>query len=345
MRGLRQEPDDQYAGIWRNRRRVVAAGEEAINLRPVALLAAAIIGSLAVLAALVVGGLQFPSIFAVTGPEVTPELIQGPENKTCSDLVGPDQDWIELKIDPPSTDTHSDGRLTVTITYTTPTKVFDWSANIGVDAVFVKAGQEGHNLYRYDPPSESTGDDGLTSPGDGLTNQISHISFCYDVQSATATPTETATPAPTETPTTTPTVTATETPTPTATETPTATPTETPTATPTATPTETPTLTAVDTASATPIETATPTETPTPTATATETPTATPTPTATAVATATATPAPTITPAALAIALPPTGGDTGSGGGDSAFFAVLAGALALLAAPLAGLRLRRPRGH
>ena len=62
-------------------------------------------------------------------------------------------------------------------------KSFDWSSNIGIDAVYVKAGSGGSNLYRYDPPAESTGDTGLVSPGDGG-NGISHISFCYDLNDA-----------------------------------------------------------------------------------------------------------------------------------------------------------------
>jgi hypothetical protein len=47
-----------------------------------------------------------------------------------------------------------------------------------VDAVYVKSGKGGSNLYVYDPPSESTGDTGLTTPGSE--QNISHISFCYD---------------------------------------------------------------------------------------------------------------------------------------------------------------------
>src|SRR5688500_19470131 len=45
-------------------------------------------------------------------------------------------------------------------------KSFDFTANIGVDAVYVKAGEGGSHLYRYDPPQESTGDTNLSSPGE-----------------------------------------------------------------------------------------------------------------------------------------------------------------------------------
>ena len=125
---------------------------------------------------------------------VTPEHITGTGNFTCSDFQGTGQTWIELTIDPNADGTFNDVALEVTITNTTNDKIFDWSSNIGVDAVFVKAGsKEGHNLYRYDPPSEAFSDTDLTSPGPG--NQISHISFCYDLPDATPTATPTGTPA------------------------------------------------------------------------------------------------------------------------------------------------------
>src|SRR5919106_1643690 len=165
----------------------------------------------------------------VAAASVTPEFIAGSDNKTCTELQGAGQTWIELKVDPNADGTYSDGTLTVTISNTTDDKTFDWSSNIGVDAVFVKAGTEGSYLYRYDPPAESTGDTNLTSPGAGVTNQISHIAFCYDVDPATNTPTNTPTDTPTNTPTDTPTNTPTDTPTNTPVNTATNTPTNTPT--------------------------------------------------------------------------------------------------------------------
>jgi hypothetical protein len=71
-------------------------------------------------------------------------------------------------------------------------KTFDWSSNIGVDAVYVKAGSAGSYLYIYEPPTESTGDTGLTTPGD-TGNEISHITFCYDLEDPTTTTTTEAT--------------------------------------------------------------------------------------------------------------------------------------------------------
>ena len=83
---------------------------------------------------------------------VTPEFQQVIGNSTCADFEGLGQTWIELKMDPPvNNGTVFDANLSVTITNFNG-KTFDWSANFGeVDAVFVKAGNAGSNLYRYDP--------------------------------------------------------------------------------------------------------------------------------------------------------------------------------------------------
>ena len=102
------------------------------------------------------------------------------EGKDCADNVGAGQTWTQLKvdIDPLVDGVYSDGTLTVTISNAQNDKTFDWSSNIGVDAVIVKGGSDGTYLYRYDPPTEQTSDSGLTSPGE---NAISHVNFCYDV--------------------------------------------------------------------------------------------------------------------------------------------------------------------
>ena len=146
------------------------------------------------------------------GASVTPDLLAGPSNigKECSDLEGTGQTWIQFKLEQAtsnlSSGTHTDGTLTVTISnYTFGDTSFDWTSNIGVDGVVVKNGVDGANFYRYDPPTESTGDDGLETPGNQ--KAISHISFCYDFPDSTPTATPTATPTPTPTPT--PTATAT----------------------------------------------------------------------------------------------------------------------------------------
>jgi uncharacterized repeat protein (TIGR01451 family) len=114
--------------------------------------------------------------------QVTPELLTGGSNsgKRCNDLEGPGQDWRELKVDPNGDGTFTDGTLSVTIGNTQDDKVFDWTSNLGVDGVVAKGGSGGSYFYRYDPPQELTSDTSLTTPGSGA-NDISHISFCYDV--------------------------------------------------------------------------------------------------------------------------------------------------------------------
>jgi hypothetical protein len=110
---------------------------------------------------------------------VTPAPIDS-GNPTCGDI---DSSWTQLKVDGSlGNGTFSDGTLTVTISNFQNSNSgnpgsFDWSSNIGVDAVFVKAGSDKHNLFAYDP--ESTGDTDL-GPQAGQGNGISHISFCYD---------------------------------------------------------------------------------------------------------------------------------------------------------------------
>ena len=143
-------------------------------------------------------GLMAAFAMPTLGASVMPTPIND-GNPTCGDFNAA---WSQLKVEPPGNGQFSDGTLTVTITSFvgsnsgTPGS-FNWSSNIGVDAVFVKAGNDKHHLYTYNP--ESTGDTGL-GPQAGSGNGISHISFCYDAGGTTATPTPT--PTPTGTPTT-----------------------------------------------------------------------------------------------------------------------------------------------
>ena len=129
-----------------------------------------IIGLLAALG--LVAALTMPALASHVEPTPVNE-----GNPTCSDF---DASWSELKVDPPGNGEFSDGILTVTVSNYANNE-FDWESNIGVDAVFVKAGSDKHNLYLYDP--EATEDDGLTAQ-DGQGNGISHISFCYDEDEA-----------------------------------------------------------------------------------------------------------------------------------------------------------------
>jgi carbohydrate-binding DOMON domain-containing protein len=82
-------------------------------------------------------------------------------------------------------------------------RTFDWSSTIGIDAVYVKGGSGGSNLYVYAPTAQSPeqfSDDGLTTPGTSG-NGVSHMSFCYDESNPTTTTTAptTTTTAPTTT--------------------------------------------------------------------------------------------------------------------------------------------------
>src|SRR5918995_4069215 len=90
----------------------------------------------------------------------TTPAVEVDENATCADLAPEGASWIELKVEPVGDGTFTDGTLTVTIDVrnTDDGPVFDWTSNIGVDAVFVKGGPGGL-LYVYDP--ESMGDTGL----------------------------------------------------------------------------------------------------------------------------------------------------------------------------------------
>lgn len=128
------------------------------------------------------------------GASVAPILVPGAGNQSCqqlADTYSPGSTWIEVKADPNPIGPgphgpYTDGTLSVTITNASEAG-FDWSSNIGVDAVFVKTGSDGHNLYLYDtfgaPNTESLGDTGLLAPG---TNAISHIAFCYDLELSVA---------------------------------------------------------------------------------------------------------------------------------------------------------------
>jgi hypothetical protein len=147
--------------------------------RPV--LAVTVAGTLVV--ALVIFYAGFPALAA----SVEPIEISG--NQTCGALAaqfGGGQTWIEFKKDSgPADGVFGDGTLSVTVT-NSDTHQFDWSSNIGLDAVFVKASNGGF-LYLYDPPGpEATADTDLIGSD---RNAISHISFCYDVEDTTTTTT------------------------------------------------------------------------------------------------------------------------------------------------------------
>jgi hypothetical protein len=111
------------------------------------------------------------------GPDVEPTLITH-DNPTCADL-GYEH---EFKVDPPiqgETTYDLPGGNTVTVTING--LFVDWKSTLGMDAVIVKGGDNA-NSYVYDPPAESTEDDGLHAPDNasGGPAGLSHINFCYD---------------------------------------------------------------------------------------------------------------------------------------------------------------------
>ena len=120
---------------------------------------------------------------------ITPVLLGG--NVTCASR-GYD---YELKVNQSPNGTFTDqndnagrilsGPLQVTI-YNSDRLFFDWKdATFGVDEVLVKAG-EGTDTFAYDVPGrgEATHDTRLHAPAknDGTPREISHISFCYDLE-------------------------------------------------------------------------------------------------------------------------------------------------------------------
>jgi LPXTG-motif cell wall-anchored protein len=135
------------------------------------------------------GGFAFagPASAAPSTPVQTP--VEG--NPSCADIAPPGVTWTEFKIEPPTAGNHTDGTLTVFITLnaTAQGQTFDWTSNLGVDAVIAKGGPSA-NVYTYNP--ESTGASGLHAPINPNNNKypdLSHITFCYDADGPTTTTT------------------------------------------------------------------------------------------------------------------------------------------------------------
>jgi hypothetical protein len=110
-------------------------------------------------------------------------LIEDAQGWTCSGNLCSDCSELKLEGNDLREGTFSDGVLEVTISnvvYKEGDEMmsFNWSSNLGVDAVLVKAGTSA-NLYQYDP--EAISDTNLIPPGQ---QAISHISFCYDEEVA-----------------------------------------------------------------------------------------------------------------------------------------------------------------
>jgi hypothetical protein len=102
-----------------------------------------------------------------------------PDNRTCASF-GYD---FELKIEPVVSGPYTDGTLSVTIDVydTSSGQVFDFTSNIGVDAVFAKGGSGGR-LYTYNEAMSGTALHAPVNPNNGKYYDLSHISFCYDLE-------------------------------------------------------------------------------------------------------------------------------------------------------------------
>ena len=75
----------------------------------------------------------------------------------------------------------SSGSLTFTVSgYNSPTGFVDWSANQPIDAVYVKGGPSGGNLFSY--PAGDTADQDLHTPQktDGGYYGVSHVAVCWN---------------------------------------------------------------------------------------------------------------------------------------------------------------------
>ena len=112
----------------------------------------------------------------------TVEQIDG--NPKCKDL---NSNYLEFKVDPPvdGTYTFTDGsgnKVTVDFNGGGQQLSFvDFQATTVFDAIIVKGGTQGANVYFYNP--EQSSDTGLSTPNG---QNISHVSFCYEPGAAPA---------------------------------------------------------------------------------------------------------------------------------------------------------------
>jgi hypothetical protein len=131
-------------------------------------------------------GVEYEDSSPVSDNGVAPKLLTGASNqgKTCAeldDVFGEGQIWTEFKIDPPASGIHVIGSQSITISDLT-SDVFDWESTIGIDAVIVKGGNEGSNIYLYQPPGDESFKDGNLGVPNASNNSISHITFCLDFE-------------------------------------------------------------------------------------------------------------------------------------------------------------------
>lgn len=133
-----------------------------------------------------------PAVFDIEFNRFCSETVQGARTVPgLDDEYGDGETWTDLRIrdlDPGQSSYNvTDGVVSVDIEDFDGTS-FAWTSNIPLDGVFVNAGssQQGtaaHRLYRYAP--EAVSDEGVTSATG--TTTIDHVSFCYDLASASQT--------------------------------------------------------------------------------------------------------------------------------------------------------------
>jgi hypothetical protein len=143
-------------------------------------------------------------------------VVNVPDNVDCADLG---YGGNELRVTSPTSATYDDtagsgnpggaGPLTVTLTLypkkaNQPKTSFDFTANMGVDAVIVRGGQNSlgqpiSNWYAFDDPADAPPETDVTSNtkltsrnANGKLPAIAQISFCYDSDETVTTSSSTA---------------------------------------------------------------------------------------------------------------------------------------------------------
>src|SRR4030095_11061417 len=120
----------------------------------------------------------FPT--AAEATHVQPTFVTG--NPGCGDLGDPDLTSL-TKFEPVSSGTQ-DG-----VTITVDDALFDWTSQIGIDAVIVKGGDNA-NVYFYDEATSDTDLHAPINPNNDKPFGLSHIEFCID-EDVTTPPTTT----------------------------------------------------------------------------------------------------------------------------------------------------------
>jgi len=127
-----------------------------------------------------------PALAEHDGPWVAPDEWEGAANKTCGEFGTFDFEFKVNVENPNGTFDEDSAGVSVTsptdfeVTIETTDNVLSWESNFPVDAVFVKGGPIGGNLYDYSELAfDVLHDNGLTTAGGGQYG-VSHVSFCFN---------------------------------------------------------------------------------------------------------------------------------------------------------------------